>query len=452
MKPCLLSKLAAASVLLAVGATAAPVVLISIDGLKPEYVTQAADHGLKVPNLRRFLAQGAHAEGVVGVVPTVTYPSHTTIITGVAPSEHGVFSNTTFDPLLKNHAGWYWYGQEVRTQTLWEAASRAGMTTASINWPVTVAARGVRYLIPEYWRAETEDDLRLIEALSRPDDWLRKLEEKLGPYTNGNETTVAGDEIRTKYSIEIIESTKPGFMTIHLSALDETEHETGPFSKESCETLEALDGMVGRIAAAASESEAKTVVAIVSDHGFVATEHRVNIALPFIQAGLITLGKPDALSGARTISEWLASPWPAGGMAGVMLKDPADTKVRDRVRTLLQNLAADPDNGIARVLAGAEIAKLGGFPDAAFLVELRPGYQLGYAFSGPVITPAPNTGMHGYLPDRPEMRASFFIMGPGIAKGKQLGVIDMRQIAPTLAAVLGVPLPAATQAGLAVFE
>ena len=440
MKPSLLTRLTAAAVLLAANAAAAPVLLISIDGLKPEYVTQADEHGLKVPNLRRFIAEGTHAEGVVGVVPTITYPSHTTIVTGVAPSEHGVISNTTFDPLLKNHAGWYWYGQAIRAQTLWEAASRAGLTTASINWPVTVEARGVRYLIPEYWRAETEDDRRLIEALSRPDGWLQQLEAKLGPYTNGNETTVAGDEIRTKYSIAIIESVKPGLLTIHLSALDETEHETGPFSKESCQTLEALDGMIGRVAAAASKADPKTVVAIVSDHGFIATEHRVNLAVPFVQAGLITLGKPDGISGARTVSEWLASPWPAGGMAGVMLKDPADAAARD------------PESGVARVLTAAEIGKLGGFPDAAFLVELKPGYQLGYAFSGPLVTPAPSTGMHGYLPDRPEMRASFFIMGPGIARGKLLGVIDMRQIAPTLAAILGVPLPAATQPKLAVSE
>jgi len=452
MNPSSLSRFAAASVLLAASTAAAPVLLISIDGLKPEYVTQADEHGLKIPNLRRFIPEGTYAEGVVGVVPTVTYPSHTTIVTGVAPAEHGVISNTKFDPLLKNHAGWYWYGRDIRTQTLWEAASRAGITTASINWPVTVAARGVRYLIPEDWRAETEDDLRLIEALSRPDGWLQQLEEKLGPYTNGNETSVAGDDIRTKYSIEIIETTRPGLMTIHLSALDETEHKTAPFSKESCETLEALDGMIGRIVAAASKSDPKTVVAIVSDHGFVRTDYKLNLAAPFVQAGLITVGKPDAISGARTVSDWLASPWPAGGMAGVMLKDPADTAVRERVGRLLQNLAADPDGGVARVIAGAEIGKLGGFPDAAFLVELKPGHQLGYAFSGPLVTPTPSTGMHGYLPDRPEMRASFFIMGPGIARGKQLGVIDMRQIAPTLAAILGVPLPAATQPKLAVSE
>ncbi len=446
-----LLKLVVSSILLAANAVAAPVLLISIDGLKPEYVTQAGEHGLKIPNLRRFLLEGAYAEGVVGVVPTVTYPSHTTIVTGVSPSEHGVISNTKFDPLMKNHSGWYWYGQEIRTETLWEAASRAGIVTASVNWPVTVAARGVRYLIPEYWRAETEDDLRLIEALSRPDDWLQQLEAKLGPYTNGNETTVAGDEIRTRYSIEILRTVKPGLMTIHLSALDETEHETSPFSKQSWETLEGLDGMIGRLVAAASESDPATVVAIVSDHGFVRTDYKVNLALPFVQAGLITLADPDA-SGARKVTGWLASPWPAGAMAGVMLKDPADTAARDRAGRLLRDLAADPESGIARVLTAAETGKLGGFPDAAFLVELKPGYQLGYAFSGPLVTPAPSTGMHGYLPDRPEMRASFFIMGTGIARGKQLGVIDMRQIAPTLAGILGVPLPAAVQPKLAVSQ
>jgi predicted AlkP superfamily pyrophosphatase or phosphodiesterase len=98
----------------ATGATAHPVVLISIDGLKPEYVLQADEHGLKIPNLRGLVAHGAHASGVIGVVPTVTYPSHTTLVTGVAPARHGIVSNTTFDPLNKNQEGWYWYASDIR--------------------------------------------------------------------------------------------------------------------------------------------------------------------------------------------------------------------------------------------------------------------------------------------------------------------------------------------------
>jgi len=421
----------------------APVLLISIDGLRPDAVTQADAHGLRVPNLRKFVREGSWAEGVTGVVPTVTYPSHTTILTGVSPAEHGILANTTFDPLQKNQVGWYWYATDVRVPTLWDAADRAGIVTASLNWPVSVAAKGVRFLIPEYWRAETPDDMKLLTALSRPEEWMNALEAKLGPYTNGNDTTVTGDELRTKYALEILETQKPGFMTIHLSALDEVEHETAPFSAQSNQTLEALDGMIGRLAGAALKNDPNAAIAVVSDHGFARTDYRLNIAIPFIQEGFIKTGK-TGLRGP-TVDSWTAEPWPAGGMAAIMLRDPKDTACKRRVEHMLRKLASDPRNGIARVLAAGAPEWKGGFPDAAFLLELKLGYQLGYAFSGPLVTPAPSTGMHGYLPDRPEMRASFFVMGGGIAQGKALGVIDMRQIAPTLASILGVEFPSATQ-------
>src|SRR5215510_1704373 len=60
-----------------------PMVVVSIDGLKPDYVLESERRGLKIPNLRRFLKEGTYASGVEGVVPTVTYPSHTTLVTGV---------------------------------------------------------------------------------------------------------------------------------------------------------------------------------------------------------------------------------------------------------------------------------------------------------------------------------------------------------------------------------
>jgi hypothetical protein len=88
---------------------------------------------------------------------------------------------------------------------------------------------------------------------------------------------------------------------------------------------------------------------------------------------------------------------------------------------------------------------MGGFPQAQALVVLKDDYQLGYAFSGPIVTDAPSTGMHGYLPTNPEMRSSLFVMGNGVAKGKDLGVVDMRQVAPSIGALLGVTLPDAKE-------
>lgn len=109
--------------LLAVGAAwSRPVLLISLDGVRPDLVTQADARGLKVPNLRRFLTEGTYAEGVTGVVPTVTYPSHTTLMTGVWPAQHGILSNGAFDPLHTNMGGWSWYASDIRAPTLFQAA------------------------------------------------------------------------------------------------------------------------------------------------------------------------------------------------------------------------------------------------------------------------------------------------------------------------------------------
>src|SRR5207245_6296225 len=84
------------------------VVMLSVDGLRPDYITAADARGAKVPHMRRFLREGSFAEGVEGVIPTVTYPSHTTLVTGGSPAKHGIFGNHTFDPLRHNQSSWSW--------------------------------------------------------------------------------------------------------------------------------------------------------------------------------------------------------------------------------------------------------------------------------------------------------------------------------------------------------
>ena len=174
--------------------------------------------GLKIPNLRRMMREGVYAEGVNGVVPTITYPSHTTLITGVWPSKHGIWANTTFDPEQKNLQGLYWYSEDIKVPTLWDAANAAGLITASVNWPVSVGAP-VRYLIPEVWRAGTADDSKLLRALSTP-GLLANLEAELGPYADGSNADLQNDRLRATFATAIIKKYKPNLITVHLVALD----------------------------------------------------------------------------------------------------------------------------------------------------------------------------------------------------------------------------------------
>jgi predicted AlkP superfamily pyrophosphatase or phosphodiesterase len=417
-----------------------PVILVSIDGLRPDYVLDADAHGLKIPTLRRFLNEGVYATGVDGVVPTVTYPSHTTLLTGVSPAKHGIYANTTFDPLRKNLGGWYWYAQDIKVPTLWDAARDAGLTTVNVHWPVSVAAH-ITWNLPQYWRAGTADDRKLLRALATP-GLLDALEKELGPYTDGINESVDGDENRARFAMRLLELKHPDFATIYLTALDHEEHASGPFSPQSNATLERIDAALGRILDAVQRIYGgRAVVCVVSDHGFVPTSKALQLGVAFRNAGLIEFGEKDQ------IKSWKAMIWGAGGSEAIVLHDKNDTATKAKAAELLAKLAADPANGIDRIISEEELHARGGFPEATFLVALRPGYVTGENVSGDLVTASNVKGMHGYWPDEAEMRSSFFMLGPGWSP-RSVGEIDMRSIAPTLAGILGVPLPAAESRAL----
>lgn len=404
-----------------------PVVLISIDGLRPDYVLEADRHGLRIPTLRRLLAESTYATGVRGVAPTLTYPSHVTLVTGAAPARHGVHSNKTFDPLGLNMKGWYWYAEDVRVPALWELVK----TSANVHWPVTVGARGITWNVPQYWRSGLPDDRKLLRVFSTP-GLLDALESEVGvPYADGINELLSGDENRARFAARLIATRQPDFATVYFAAFDHEQHASGPFSPRSLATLEKLDSILGGLLASIPP---QYVICVVSDHGFTACDTALNLGVALREAGLIECGPGDR------VKSWKAMAWDAGGCAAVMVNDPA---VLPQVQALLLELAEDPANGISRVMGRAELDATGAFPEAAFVVTLKPNFYADTRLSGDLVRPGDDPGMHGHWPDLADMNAAFFLRGPGIARGRSLGVIDMRAIAPTLARLLGVRLPGA---------
>ena len=430
--------------MLAGEARANPVLLISIDGLRPADVLEADARGLRVPSLRRFMAEGTYATGVVGVLPTLTYPSHTTLITGTAPAVHGILGNTTYDPLQINQGGWYWYASDNKARTLWDAAHDAGLTTANVHWPVSVAAKNVTWNLPQIWRTGHADDRKLVDALATP-GLVTELETATGAaYADGKAEDLLADQIRTEFGVMMIVRHQPGFMTMYLAALDNAQHETGPGSPESHAALEMIDGFVGELVAAETKVHPDAVIALVSDHGFAPADTVINLYRPFIDAGLVTLGADGKIASAD------ATPWGSGGSFAIRLARPDDKALKAKVGALLEKLAADPVARIERVIEAPAIAAEGGNPDASFYVNLKIGAVAGPFVNGalPLAFASPVKGMHGYFPAAPEMRSTFMIMGAGVPKAHKLGEIDMRAIAPTLAKAMGASLPGAEKPAL----
>lgn len=438
------------------------VILISIDGMKPEAVLDAQAHGLKVPNLTQMMHDGVYSTGVTGVLPTLTYPSHTTILTGVSPAKHGILSNTTFDPLNVNQQGWYWYTEDIKVPTLWDAAHATGLKTANVYWPVSVGSSAMHapidFNLSQVWRTGTPDDLKLQRSVSTP-GLIAELEAKAGVagapdlaamdaapghYPGGEEETAAEDETRAKYAVELLTLKHPDFMTVYFTGLDTQEHKTGPFSPEANAVLERIDALVGQVRAAAEkQAPGDAYVCVISDHGFASVQKDVNLYSVLLKNGFFSLNEE------HKIASWKAMLWPMGGSAAVILADPNDTATQTKIDTLLAKLAADPANGISRIISHDEVVRMGGLTQAESIISMAPGFALGYQFTDPLITPG-SGGTHGYPPDRPEMHSSFFLVGPSVVHGKSLDGLDMRSIAPTLAHIMGAKLPDAELPALAV--
>jgi predicted AlkP superfamily phosphohydrolase/phosphomutase len=189
-------------------------------------------------------------------------------------------------------------------------------------------------------------------------------------------------------------------------------------------------------------------IVIVSDHGFAPVTKQFNIDAAMVKAGLIKLKKPGATVRDAGIADWTALSWTTGGSAAISMKNRDDPAARAKVKAALDAMAADPNNGIASVLDRDEIAKLGGAPSADFWVDMKPPYSTGRSLGGPLVVDTRPTGGHGHSPTHPELNAFFLIAGDGIAQRGDIGDIDMRAVAPTLAAVMHVSLPGADAAAL----
>jgi predicted AlkP superfamily pyrophosphatase or phosphodiesterase len=418
------------------GALAEPLLLISIDGLQPADVIEADKRGIDIPNLKRFVKEGSFASGVKGVLPTVTYPSHATLLTGASPAKNGIIGNTTFDPMQINQTGWYWYASDFKVLTLWDAAAKAGKTTANVHWPVSVHAPSIKWNIPQIWRTGHGDDAKLMKALATP-GLVESLEAKLGEYAPGIDESIEGDENRGRFAVELIASKRPEFATVYLTALDHEQHGEGPNTPKAYAVLKRIDAIVGTLLAAQMKAHPETVIAVVSDHGFSKVDTEINLYRAFIDAGLIVLDEKGK------IKSWEASPWNSGGSSAIMLARSDDAALRSKVSQLLNTLKADPKNRIAEIADSAAIKAMGGNPKASFYVSFEPNAYAG-GFKGkdaPLVGPSGSKGTHGYFPNSPFMRSTFMMMGKGVAKGRNLGEVDMRAIAPTLAKIMRVTLP-----------
>jgi predicted AlkP superfamily pyrophosphatase or phosphodiesterase len=414
--------------------------MISIDGLVPDYYLEPARLGLRVPNLVRMKLEGAYAEGVEGIFPTVTYPAHTTLITGVRPAVHGIVQNRIFEaPTAPQTREWYWYADTVKTETLWSMARKAGLVTASVGWPVTVGA-DIDYNVPEIFDPKENPPTGKRTAQYATPGLLAKA---LAGGSGGDNST---DGRRTAISEFIINAYKPNLMLLHLVALDDAHHKNGPRTPPAIETTERMDGYVGRVIEAARKAGIldQTTFFLVSDHGFAPVNRKFEPGVVLVKEKLITLGSDG------TPTDWKAAAWSASGSCAIVLRDPDDKETADKVTAVFSRIAASK-GPINRMLNQTDLKKLGSVPTALLMFDAAPDFAFGDELTGPEIHDSKDyRGTHGQLPSRAEMRSALIVWGASARVGVKMPIARMVDIGPTAAAVLG--LSFASAEGLPIAE
>jgi predicted AlkP superfamily pyrophosphatase or phosphodiesterase len=401
-------------------------VVISVDGLRPDLLLRPDDFQLKIPSLRKLVTAGASAEAVESVFPSTTYPAHATLVTGVPPRVHGIYSHLDSRDPSASARPWHWFARALKVPTLWDAARRAGLKTASVGWPVS-AGGAIDYNIPEIWDPSAADPYQNFEpaVLNSTPGLFEEVKNNLQSMPPDS----THDTMRTEAALYIWRRYRPHLLLIHLVMYDDMAHHFGPISAEAIAALERTDAEIARVRKAMGR---QSTLVVLSDHGFVPVEKEVAPQVALEQEGL--LGRNA--SGALKLKKLGAIH--AGGSFAIYWLEPPTVQERRALRRTINRVRAT--GAVADIVDRNKLRLLGADPDAALILDAARGFYFSDRTDGPLMRDSvSDRGAHGHLPSQPGLEACFVAVGPCIKRGKNLRRIHLTQVAPTLAKILNLP-------------
>ena len=381
--------------------------MISLDAV----ANPDADRLLSLPALSALADQGAFCGNIKTVYPTLTYPIHTSLLTGCYPETHGVGHNQPFQPdKAPEMRAWYWSIGDIKVKTLHQATKEKGMDIASILWPVTGKNPYVRRCFPEVLPLPGESAvLKMIQYASPV--WILRMEALYGK-TRKSIKQPDLDDYAALLCEKLYESHRPpDVLTVHLVDCDAMRHKHGVDSPEARAAMKRLDERVGRIVEAVKKAGLleETLFCVVSDHG-----------QQDAPQGILLDAKLKAACGARAQSL---------GMGAYIFGPDLD-----KARKVLEEKGEEW--GVGHVFGEEDLRALRAPKDVHLAVDALPGHCF-------IDKPEQTYGEHGFSLDCPQARTLLWLKGPGVKRGFRLPDANLVDIAPTLANALNLDLPQA---------
>jgi hypothetical protein len=409
-------------------ARAQHVVLISVDGLQPAHYLDAR---WPAPAMQQLHREGAHAVAVRSVFPALTYPGHTTLVTGALPARHGIVHNKHFERV--SDPPWVKDASLIRVPTLWDAVRARGGTTGAILWPITAGA-DIDWNLPDIWPGGDGDLLAALRGHDRPHGFLEELEReatgRLSP-ANFNNRWLSHDLRVALLAEYLFERYRPTLLLVHTQTSNQVPQEPDWRNPRRARSVAASDQIVSLILEVIERTKTwdTTAVIVTGDHGNTEVHTQIRPNLWLVEAGL--RGKRLEDGGCRATFHAL------GGSAFLRAESDADAAA---VRRALDALPS-AYRALFRIVEREELDALGADPGAPLALAAAPGFVIDDRTDPPDLQPNPGMS-HGHHPDLADMNTGFLAKGAGIREGAVAPQLPLTAIAPLVAKLLGLDFQA----------
>lgn len=394
------------------------------------------------PNFGKIWPKTARVNRTRSIYPSITYPAHVSMMTGVYPDRHGITNNEQYT-LLEKQSKWIHFRSSVKTPTIFDFAKARGLTTAAVFWPVTGNDPSIDYLVDEYWPQTPGVTLRdcFAESGSSPEVMEKVVDPNM--HLLVNRTHPQCDAFIHACAASIIRAFRPNLLMVHPANIDAYRHQTGLFSPRVTQGLYEIDLWFGQIVKATEDAGIydDTDFFIVSDHGQLNTRRAMAPNCAFVDRGLIEVNAQGA------ITDFTAFCKAAGMSAHVYLKDPGDKEAYAKTQAALRRMCEEEVYGFERVYsaeeARAEEHLAGGF---SFVLESDGFTSFINDWTRPMMRPFPVTGAsltrgsHGHHPEKGP-QPTLFAFGPRVEPGVVLERRSILDEPPTFARALGFDMP-----------
>ncbi len=404
-----------------------PLIIISFDGLATEDIEYLKDK----PGFARFLDEASGSSHVKSIYPSVTYAAHASISTGCYPIRHGIIDNTKVQPERYQSPDWFWYRKDIAVETIYDIAKRNGYSVAALLWPTTGKAN-IDYNMPEIFSNRKWTSQLMVSLYAGSPIFQANMDLKHGKLRDGKNQP-ALDNFTHAVMLSTIREHQPDLMLVHFTDLDSIRHLHGHSGPEAFASLDRHDIRLNSILDTLGELEKynHAHIVILGDHSSIDVTHGISINSKLIEWGYLK-------QSGDTFSDIKAMAKSCDGSSYLYVYDD-DIKAE-----LIAKLAAlqREHSDAFDIVKHEDIVKMGADPKAFVMLEAKPPYHfvedvldhfIDKVENIPYYKGKKNTAVHGFSPLRPNYDTVFYLRGPKVKPGEDLGEMSLVDIAPTLA-------------------